>query len=49
MKRTSRGDHTFITTVPRVRVKATFYCVGHNLFNLLPFTKKGGGTQCSCG
>ncbi|MEM3193009.1 MAG: hypothetical protein QW292_13190 [Candidatus Parvarchaeota archaeon] len=41
MKRTFRGDHTFVTTVPRVRVKAMFLCLGHNLFNLLSLMKKG--------
>ncbi len=41
MKRTFRGNHTFVTTVPRVRVKAMFMCLGHNLFNLLSLVKKG--------
>lgn len=41
MKITFRGGHTFVTTVPRVRVKAMFMCLGHNLFNLLSLTRKG--------
>ena len=41
MKRTFHGNHTFVTTVPRVRVKAMFMCLGHNLFNLLPLTRRG--------
>ena len=40
MKRTFRGGHTFATTVPRVRVKAMFMCLGHNLFNLLFLTRR---------
>ena len=40
MKRTFRGGHTFITTVPRVRVKTTFLCLGHNLFNLLSLERR---------
>ena len=41
MKRTFRGGHTYVTTVPRVRVKAMFLCLGHNLFNLLSLKRKG--------
>ena len=41
MKRTFRGGHTFVTTVPRVRVKAMFMYLGHNLFNLLSLTRRG--------
>ena len=41
MKRTFRGGHTFVTTVPRVRVKAMFMCLGHNLFNLLSLKRRG--------
>ncbi len=41
MKRTFRGNHTFVTTVPRVRVKAMFMCLGHNLFNLLSLIRRG--------
>ncbi|MEM4091256.1 MAG: hypothetical protein QXQ46_11060 [Thermoplasmatales archaeon] len=41
IKRTFRGDHTFVTTVPRVRIKAMFLCLGHNLFNVLSLIKKG--------
>ena len=40
MKRTFRGGRTFVTTVPRVRVKAMFMCLGHNLFYLLPLTRR---------
>ena len=40
MKRTFRGGHTFITTVPRVMVKTTFLCLGHNLFNLLSLERR---------
>ena len=35
MKRTFRGGHTYVTTVPRVRVKAMFMCLGH-YFSLVP-------------
>ena len=41
MKRAFRGGHTYVTTVPRVRVKAMFLCLGHNLFNLLSLTRRG--------
>ena len=41
MKRTFRGGHTYVTTVPRVRVKAMFMCLGHNLFNLLSLKRRG--------
>ena len=41
MKRTFRGGHTYVTTVPRVRVKAMFMCLGHNLFNSLSLTRRG--------
>jgi IS5 family transposase len=41
MKRTFRGGHTFVTTVPRVRVKSMFMCLGHNLFNLLSLKRRG--------
>ena len=40
LKRTFRGGHTYVTTVPRVRVKAMFLCLGHNLFNLLSLTRR---------
>ncbi len=40
MKRAFRGGHTFVTTVSRVRVKAMFMCLGHNLFNLLSLKKR---------
>ncbi len=39
-KRTFRENHTFVTTVPRVRVKAMSMCLGHNLFILLSLLKK---------
>ena len=35
MKRTFHGGHVIVTTIPRVRVKAMFMGLGHNLFNLL--------------
>ena len=41
MKRTFRGGHTYVTTVPRVRVKAMFMCLGHNLLNLLSLKRRG--------
>jgi IS5 family transposase len=41
MKGTFNGDHTFVTTVPRVRVKAMFMCLGRNLFNLLSLKRRG--------
>ncbi|MGC8562926.1 MAG: hypothetical protein ACP5NO_07025 [Thermoplasmata archaeon] len=41
MKRTFRGNRTFVTTVPRVRVKGMFMCLGHNLFNLLSLIRRG--------
>ncbi|MEM0159834.1 MAG: hypothetical protein QW393_03705 [Candidatus Micrarchaeaceae archaeon] len=46
MKRTFRRDHTFVTTVLRVRVKAMFLCLGHNLLNLLSLMKKCTVSQC---
>ena len=39
-ERTFHGGHTYVTTVPRVRVKAMFLCLGHNLFNLLSLTNR---------
>jgi IS5 family transposase len=41
MKRTFHGGHTFVTTVPRVRVKAMFMCLAHNLFQLIVPRKEG--------
>ena len=41
MKRAFHGGHTFVTTVSRVRVKAMFMCLGHNLFNLLSLKRRG--------
>jgi IS5 family transposase len=41
MKRTFRGGHAYVTTVPRVRVKAMFMCLGHNLFNLQSLKRRG--------
>ncbi len=41
IKRTFHGGHVFVTTIPRVRVKAMFMCLGHNLFNLLSLKRRG--------
>ena len=41
IKRTFHSGHVFVTTIPRVRVKAMFMCLGHNLFNLLSLTSRG--------
>ena len=41
IKRIYHGGHVFVTTVPRVRVKARFMCLGHNLFNLLSLRRRG--------
>ena len=38
MKKTFRGGHTYVTTVPGVRVKTMLLCLGYNLFNLLSLT-----------
>ena len=35
MKRIFHGGHVFVTMVRRVRVKATFLCLGYNLLTLL--------------
>ena len=41
IKRIFHGGHVFVTTIPRVRVKAMFVCLTHNLFNLLSLTRRG--------
>ena len=41
MKRAFRGGRAYVTTVPRVRVKAMFMCLGHNLFNLQSLKRRG--------
>jgi len=33
--------HVFVTTVPRVRVKCMFMCLGHNLMCMIRMKKKG--------
>jgi len=35
------GGHVFVTTVPRVRVKCMFMCLGHNLMCMIRMKKKG--------
>jgi IS5 family transposase len=35
------GGHIFVTTVPRVRVKCMFMCLGHNLMCMIRMKKKG--------
>ena len=35
------GGHVFVTTVPRVRVKCMFMCLGHNLMYMIRMKKKG--------
>ena len=35
------GGHVFVTTVPRVRVKNMFACLGHNLMCMIRMKKKG--------
>jgi IS5 family transposase len=41
IKRMFHGGHVFVTTVQRVRIKAMFMCLGHNLFNLLSLKRRG--------
>jgi IS5 family transposase len=41
IKRVFHGGHVLVTTIPRVRLKAMFMCLGHNLFNL-PLLKRRG-------
>ncbi len=41
IKRIFHGGHVFVTTIPRVRVRAMFVCLTHNLFNLLSLTRRG--------
>ena len=35
------GGHVFVTTIPRVRVKCMFMCLGHNLMCIIRMKKKG--------
>ena len=35
------GGHVFVTTIPRVRVKNMFACLGHNLMCMIRMKKKG--------
>jgi|ACXJ01.1.fsa_nt_gi IS5 family transposase len=35
------GDHVFVTMVRRVRVKATFMCIGYNLMTMITLKKQG--------
>jgi len=35
------GGHVFVTTIPRVRVKCMFMCLGHNLMCMIRMKKKG--------
>ncbi len=41
MKGIFHGGHVFITTVPRVRVKNMFMCLGHNLICMVGMKRKG--------
>ncbi len=41
MKRIFHGNHVFVTMVSRVRVKATFICLGYNLLTLVSLEKEG--------
>ncbi len=41
IKRIFHGGHVLVTTIPRVRVKAMFMCLGHNIFNLLSLRRRG--------
>jgi IS5 family transposase len=41
MKRTFHGDHVFVTMIRRVRVNATFMCLGYNLLTLVSMEKNG--------
>ena len=41
IKRIFRGGHVFVTMIRRVRVKATFMCLGYNLLTLLTLKKQG--------
>ena len=46
IKRIYYGGHVFVTTVPRVRVKAMFMCLGHNPFQLVVPQKEGDDNLC---
>ena len=35
------GGHVFVTTVPRVRVKNMFMCLGHNMICVIRMKNKG--------
>jgi len=35
------GGYVFVTTVPRVRVKCMFMCLGHNLMCMIMMKTKG--------
>ncbi len=41
IKRIFHGGHVFVTMIRRVRVKATFLCLGYNLLTLLNLKKQG--------
>ena len=41
IKSTFHGGHVFVTTVPRVRVKCMFMCIGHNLMCMIRMKKDG--------
>ena len=41
MKEIFHGGHVFVTTIPRVRVKNMFMCLGHNMICMIGMKKKG--------
>lgn len=41
MKTIFHSGHVFVTTIPRVRVKCMFMCLGHNLMCMIRMKKKG--------
>ena len=41
MKRIIHGNHVFVTMVRRVRMRATFMCIGYNLLTLVSLEKEG--------
>ena len=41
MKGVFHGDHVFVTMIRRVRVKATFMCLGYNLMTMITLKKQG--------
>ncbi len=47
MKKIFHGNLVFITMVRRVRVRATFMCLGHNLLMPISLEKEGGIVQHS--